>query len=144
MDRKSTSGFAVYLSCNSVSWVCRKQRTVAQFFTKTEYKGLADVIAEVTWVMSLLTELVLVVTTPPSLWCDNLGATYLCANPMFHARTKRVDVNYHFVRDKVASSDPRVRFVSTQDQVANIFTKLLSVKRFEMLRGKLNVVSLPP
>ncbi|XP_031106254.1 uncharacterized protein LOC116010901 [Ipomoea triloba] len=140
-DRKSTSGFAVFLGSNLVSWVCRKQRTVARSSTTAEYKALADVAVEVTWLVSLLTELGMQPAVPPRLWCDNLGATYLCANPVFHARTKHVEIDYHFVRDKVAKKELLVHFISTKDQLADIFTKPLPGSRFAFLRGKLNVAA---
>ncbi|XP_019199030.1 PREDICTED: uncharacterized protein LOC109192778 [Ipomoea nil] len=144
VNRKSTSGYVVFLGTNLVSWVSRKQRTVARFSTEAEYKGLADVSAEVTWVISLLCELGLHSGRPATLWCDNLGATYLYANPVFHARTKHVEIDFHFVRDKVASGEFQVNFVSTKDQLADIFTKPLPSSRFGLLRGKLNVVFIPP
>ena len=80
---------------------------------------------------------------PPTLWCDNLGATYLSANPVFHARTKHVEVDYHFVREQVAKGKLNVKFIFTNDQIADVFTKPLPSQRFLELRSKLQVVPWP-
>ena len=99
--------------------------------------------AEVVWILSLLREICVNDISVPKLWCDNLGATYMCASPIFHARTKHVEIDYHFVRDKVASGDIQVNFISTKDRLADIFTKPLPGPRFSSLRDKLQVTSIP-
>ncbi|KAJ8767200.1 hypothetical protein K2173_013597 [Erythroxylum novogranatense] len=90
---------------------------------------------------SLLGELGIFQAQPPRLWCDNLGATYLSANPVFHARTKHIEVDFHFVRERVTQKALEIRFISSKDQVADIFTKPLPIQQFSTIRRNLNLIS---
>jgi hypothetical protein len=96
-DRRSTCGYAVFLGTNLVSWSARKQNTVSQSSIEAEYKVVANTTVEIMWIQTLLRELQIPCPSMTKLWCDNLGAKYLSANPVFHARTKHIEVDYHFI-----------------------------------------------
>jgi hypothetical protein len=88
---------------------------------------------------TLLDELSVSHLLATTLWCDNLGATYLSANPVFHARIKHIKVDYHFVRERVALKQLDIRFISTNDQVADGFTKVLSQQKLTNFQNNLNL-----
>jgi histone deacetylase 1/2 len=139
-DRRSTSGFAVFVGPNLISWSAKKQPTVSRSSTEAEYKALGNGVAEAMWIESVLKELRVPRQHTAILWCDNLGATYLTANPVFHARTKHIEIDFHFVRERVASGDLDVRFISTNDQLADVFTKPATRQMLQRFQSNLNLV----
>uniref|UniRef100_A0A2N9F808 Uncharacterized protein n=1 Tax=Fagus sylvatica TaxID=28930 RepID=A0A2N9F808_FAGSY len=138
-DRRSTSGFLVYLGNNAITWSAKKQPTVSRSSTESEYRALAIASVEICWIRTLLKDLCIYISDPPILWCDNVSALAIASNPVFHARTKHIEVDFHFVRERVLRKDLVVKFVSTIDQLADIFTKSLPTHRFLDLRRNLTV-----
>ncbi|CAN1822050.1 Retrovirus-related Pol polyprotein from transposon RE2, partial [Linum perenne] len=137
-DRRSTSAYVAYLGSNIISWSSRKQRTVSRSSTEAEYRALATAASEVLWLTSLLKEVGCPLSTAPTIWCDNVGATYLTKNPVFHSRSKHL-IDFHFVRERVAAKQLHIAYISTKDHIADTLTKSLLAPRFTQLRLKLNV-----
>lgn len=113
-DCKSTSGATVYLSPNLVSWWSKKQTMVARSSAEAGYRSLAMDTAEVTWIQSLLSELGIADITPQVL-CDNQSVVALAHNPVLHARTKHIELDLFFVRDKVLSKQLKVAHIPILD-----------------------------
>lgn len=84
-----------------VSWSSYKQKVVSRSSAEFEYRGLSNVTAELTWIQSLLSELGFQPSFPPLLLCENISATYLAANPVFHSPSKHIEIDHHFIREKV-------------------------------------------
>lgn len=142
-DYVSTNGFIVYLGTQPLSWTSKKQKGVARSSTEAEYRAVANTAAELRWICSLLTELGFTLPAAPTIYCDNIGATYLCANPVFHSRMKHIAIDYHFVRGQIQTHALRVTHVSTHDQLADGLTKPLARAPFQAIRDKIGVTKVP-
>ena len=106
-------GYLVFFGHTPISWKSSKQCTIARSSIEAEYKALADDIAEVIWLQYLLSDLHITPSSASTIWCDNLSATYLSANLIFHSHTKHIKVDYHFVCDRVAKKEIQIRFISS-------------------------------
>jgi hypothetical protein len=140
-DRRSTSGIVVFLGNNPITWLAKKQHTVSRSSTEAEYRSLASGAAELAWIRQVLCDLGLFLPSAPLIWCDNTSALALASNPVFHGRTKHIEVDYHFIRERVVRGDITLQFISTDDQLADVFTKALPSPRFHRLCSKLLVCS---
>ncbi|KAI5349046.1 hypothetical protein L3X38_001933 [Prunus dulcis] len=111
-SRRSTTRYVITLGTNLISWCSKKQPTISRSSTESEYHALSHACAETTWLCSLLHELGVRLLFPYQLLCDNLSTTYMAVNQVFHARTHHIELDYHFVRVKVAFGSPQVCFVA--------------------------------
>lgn len=136
-DKRSTTRYCVYLGSYLISWHSEKQHTVSRSSTEAEYRGLANVVAELSWLESLPEELKITKKKVPIIWGDNLSTVQLAANPVLHARTKHVELDLYFVPEKVCQKKVVVQHVPSVEQTTDVLTKPISSSKFPVLRNKL-------
>ncbi|XP_042445550.1 secreted RxLR effector protein 161-like [Zingiber officinale] len=138
--RRSTTGYVFKLGSVTISWCSKRQPTVSLSTTEAEYRATAMAAQESTWIIQLMNNLHQPVDYAVPVYCDNQSAIRLAENPIFHARTKHVEVHYHFIREKVLQEEIEMRQINIDNQVADVLTKGLNTNKFKMFRYQLNTV----
>lgn len=139
--RKSTSGYVFKLSNGPVTWCSQKQSAVSTSTTEAEYIAASTAVKEILWLRQLLQDIdeSEICEEGVKLFIDNQSAIKLIKNPVFHKRTKHIDVRYHFIREKYDDKSVIIEYVKSEEQLADIFTKALPRAKFEKLRELLNI-----
>jgi hypothetical protein len=142
-DRKSTSGCCFSLGSGVISWYSRKKKSVALSSAEAEYMAASQASCEAIWLRKMLINLFETDLDPTTIFCDNQSCIKLSENPVFHDRSKHIEIRYHFIRDKVQKGVVKLQYISTNEQVADILTKALPKGKFEYFREKLGVLENP-
>ena len=116
----------MFLGGNLISWCAKKQHTISRSSTETEYRAMENTTSELTWMSFILKDLHIPLASIPTLYYDNTSALHMTINPVFHACSKHIELDYHFVCKQVALGLLATQHISTEKKVADLFTKPMS------------------
>eukprot|EP00253_Pinus_taeda_P009448 PITA_09448 len=138
-DQKSTVGYVFTLGSGPITWACKKQGVISLSSAEAEYRGAVEASKEALWLCQILLEFGFQQQHPTTLWCDKQSAIQLCKDPVQHQRSKHIELHMHFIRKLIHDHVLEVQYCSTDDQVADIFTKALTEAKFTKLRFMVGV-----
>ncbi|KNA03723.1 hypothetical protein SOVF_206380 [Spinacia oleracea] len=131
---KGTSGYVFQLGTKAISWSSKKQATVALSSSEGEYIAATSASCEVVWLKRILGDLRQPTEDPTIIYCDNMSAIAMKKNPVFHSRTKHIEIRHHFIRELVEKQEIELQFCKTGEQLADILTKAISTEKFIQFR----------
>ena len=138
-DRRSTSGYFTFVGGNLVTWRSKKQNVVARSSAEAEYRGMALGICEVLWLRHILQDLGYLSRQPIQLYCDNKAACDIAHNLVQHDRTKQVEVDRFFIKEKLEAKFIELPKIRSEDQLADVLTKAVSNQLFLKFVDKLGM-----
>ncbi|CAL9003229.1 unnamed protein product [Prunus brigantina] len=138
-DRRSTSGYFTFVGGNLVTWRSKKQKVVSRSSAEAKYRGMAHGVCELLWLRRLLRDLGFGPKKPMDLYCDNKAAIAIAHNPVQHDRTKHVEVDRNFIKEKLDAEIVSFPFISSEYQLADVLTKAVSTSIFHNSLDKLGM-----
>lgn len=138
-----TTGWCMFLGNSLISWKCKKQPTVSKSSAEAEYRSMSSASSEIVWLRRLLRGFGVFPVTPTPLYADNTSAIRIAKNTVYHERTKRIEIDCHFIRQQVVTDVIYLPYVSSHEQLADVFTKALPRDRHNYLCSKLLLCSTP-
>ena len=142
ITRRSVTGYFVQLGNSPISWKTKKQKTVSLSSAEAEYRAIAKLVQELIWIKMMLKTLGVVHNQPMVVQCDSKSAIYIATNPVFHERTKHIEIDLHFVRDEVLKKEIQLHHVDSRSQLADILTKSIGRDGFHYFKSKLGIRNL--
>ncbi|XP_075083271.1 secreted RxLR effector protein 161-like [Nicotiana tabacum] len=144
--RRSITRYAMKLGDSSISWKSKKQQTISRSSAETEYRSMATTLTEVVWLEGLLHELSVEVSKPIKLFSDSKATMEIAANPIYHERIKHIEIDCHFIREKIKNRLIQPEYLGSKQQLADLFTKGLGEAQHHYLLSKFGVLDVyhPP